>query len=120
MATRRWRLKEVMRGPVDFGYDGDSSSRDVTFYGSTSGAKMVWDTSEDELTITAPSGEDGIDIDGAANIGYVQSATLTGYTTTPDTGSIRVVEGTANNLWLAGYTTLGWRYVGLTTTTTAD
>lgn len=118
--TRRWRMKEVFRGTVDFGYDGDDSSRDVTLYGHTSGAKAVWDASENELQITAVTGSDGLDVDGWSNLGYLTTGD-SGFTGTPDVGSVRVVQNAGTGeLFLAVHTGSGTvKYVQFATATTA-
>lgn len=54
--TRQWEQTEVFRGPVKFGYSGDSSTRDVTFYGATASALILIDTSADEIYL------DGMDL----------------------------------------------------------
>jgi len=56
MAYRRWKHQEHFEGPVTFGADADTTSRDITFYGQTTGSQVVFDMSADEVYL------DGMDL----------------------------------------------------------
>ena len=61
-----------------FGADG--SGVDVTFYSATAGDSMVWDASEEKLTITGTNGQTALDVaDG--NVTIADALTVTGAVT---------------------------------------
>lgn len=51
----------------DFTVGVDATGHDVTFFGDTTGCKMVWDQSEDQLVITGPADVPALKIAGAGS-----------------------------------------------------
>lgn len=49
--TEKFRRTSVFRGPVKFGYDADTASRDITIYGATASSSWLFDMSLDKLIL---------------------------------------------------------------------
>ena len=86
----------AMTGNTSFGSDG--AGVDVTFHSATSGDKMLWDASEEQLVITGTNGQTSLNVaDGNVTIADTLTATNIGaYTLTGKltAGSVEI-EGTA-------------------------
>ena len=73
-STTSWTTTPTIGG-LTIGSDG--SGGDVTFYSGTAGDSMVWDSSEEKLTITGTDGATALDIpDG--NVTVTDSLTVSG------------------------------------------
>ncbi len=73
-STTAWTTTPTIGG-LTIGSDG--SGGDVTFYSGTAGDSMVWDSSEEKLTITGTDGATALDIpDG--NVTVTDSLTVSG------------------------------------------
>lgn len=118
----KFRRKTIFRGQVQFGYDADTSSRDITLYGHTTAATMLWDASADQLIfaassikVTPPTDVLAADLVGYTNLGYTTtepaSSTIAG-------GAVRVFKDTTN-WYLAVHTTSAgtWKFMAFDLTT---
>ena len=67
----------AMTGNTSFGADG--AGVDVTFHSATSGDKMLWDASEEQLVITGTNGQTSLNVaDGNVTIADTLTATTIG------------------------------------------
>jgi hypothetical protein len=78
-------------GAVTFGTDGTAA--DVTFYSDTTGDLMLWDQSEEALTITGTNGQDALNVDDgnvdiADNIDVAGFYISTSQSITPTDGAV--------------------------------
>jgi hypothetical protein len=106
MAYRRWKLTEVFEGPVIFGADADTGSRDMTFYGATTGSKIVIDTSEDEMYIDGMDLwlKDGDQLEfGDSSDVVIDWETATGFQLLPAAAGSELSFGSSSYYWAADW-----------------
>jgi len=122
--TRKWQMTEVFRGPVKFGYNADTSTRDITIYTHTTGSSILFDMSLDKMIMTNAELEISakntstlaLDAGGWCDIGYLNAVAVGG---TPDTGAVRILKGTNDKWFLACHVGSGsYKYVAIATTST--